>query len=151
MAVCLAVTRSGPSSPCFGNPMGNHNPEAWSAQANSEIGGTTGVRRNEKGLTWQQIARTMTPRASDCGSRVVSCYDVISLWVSSRAVPSVLRIPCAIIKVIYLDIYLRAAYYYCTNRHTRSRLFYVQETLAKMTHPPGIVNHESRSVRFIQW
>jgi len=70
------------------------------------------IAETKKGLTWQQIARTMTPRASDCGSRVVSCYDVISLWVSSRAVPSVLRIPCAIIKVIYLDnIYLRAAYY----------------------------------------
>ena len=45
-------------SPCFRNPMGNHNPEAWSAQANSQIGGTFGENRNERVLTWQQPPRT---------------------------------------------------------------------------------------------
>ena len=32
----------------FSHPMGNHTREAWSAQANSQIGGTIGDSRNER-------------------------------------------------------------------------------------------------------
>jgi hypothetical protein len=49
----------------FSHPMGNHTREAWSAQANSQIGGTIGDSRNERVLTWQQPPRTTTPRASE--------------------------------------------------------------------------------------
>ena len=53
------------ASPGFGDPMGNHTREAWSAQANSQIGGTIGDSRNERVLTWQEPPRTTTPRASE--------------------------------------------------------------------------------------
>ena len=53
------------ASPGFGDPMSNHAPEACMAQANSQIGGTIGDGRNERVLTWQQLPRMMTPRASD--------------------------------------------------------------------------------------
>ena len=36
------------ASPGFGDPMGNHAPEACMAQANSQIGGTIGDCRNER-------------------------------------------------------------------------------------------------------
>ena len=45
-------------TPNFGDPMGNHTPEAWSASANSQMGGTIGDSRNERALTRQQPPRT---------------------------------------------------------------------------------------------
>ena len=77
------------ASPGFGDPMGNHAPEACMAQANSQIGGTIGEKRNERVLTWQEPPRTTTPRASESWQRAVPCYGAIGLWVSSRAGPSV--------------------------------------------------------------
>jgi hypothetical protein len=47
------------------NPVGNHIPEACTAQANSQIGGIIGESRNEIVLNWQQPPRTTTPRASE--------------------------------------------------------------------------------------
>ena len=46
------------ASPNFGDPMGNHTREAWSASANSQMGGTIGDSRNERALTRQQPPRT---------------------------------------------------------------------------------------------
>jgi len=45
--------------------VGNHIPEACTAQANSQIGGIIGESRNEIVLNWQQPPRTTTPRASE--------------------------------------------------------------------------------------
>ena len=69
--------------------MGNHNPEAWSAQANSQIGGTIGENRNERVLTWQQ-----PPRTNDTACvRIMTESGIMLgrhrlLWVSYRAGPS---------------------------------------------------------------
>ena len=80
-------------TPNFGDPMGNHSPEAWSASANSQMGGTIGDSRNERVLTWQEPPRTTTPRASESWQRAVPCYGAIGLWVSSRAGPSLMARP----------------------------------------------------------
>ena len=54
------------ASPGFGDPMGNHTPEACMAQANSQIGGTIGDAETKEFVsTWQQPPRTTTPLASE--------------------------------------------------------------------------------------
>ena len=53
------------ASPGFGDPMGNHAPEACMAQANSQIGGTIGDKPKRKSFDLAQPPRTTTPRASE--------------------------------------------------------------------------------------